>query len=76
MKERVLYLDILRVLACVMVIMMHAPMSSANANGLFTVTLTYFTMPCIGLFFAVSGALLMPIIPPPHWQYKLAKEET
>lgn len=60
MKQRILHLDILRVLACIMVIMMHAPMSSDSANGIFTVTWTYITMPCIGLFFAVSGALLLP----------------
>lgn len=36
-------------------------MPSANANGPFLAMLIYFTAPCIGLFFMVSGALLMPV---------------
>ena len=44
-----------------MVIFMHAPLPSEQANGIFLSTLSYFTAPCIGLFFMVSGALLLPI---------------
>lgn len=44
-----------------MVIAMHAPMPSSNANGLFLASLSYLTAPCIGLFFMVSGALLLPV---------------
>lgn len=47
-----------------MVVFMHAPMPSANADagtGLFLSALSYFTAPCIGLFFMVSGALLLPV---------------
>lgn len=40
---------------------MHSPMSSDNANGLFLNSVSYFTAPCIGLFFMVSGALLLPV---------------
>ena len=58
LKNRVYELDILRVLACLMVICMHAPYPKEGANGLFLSTLSYFTAPCIGLFFMVSGALL------------------
>ncbi len=39
---------------------MHAPMISDNANGIFLSSLSYITAPCIGLFFMVSGALLLP----------------
>lgn len=56
-----LRLDILRILACCMVIFMHSPMPDEQANGLFLSTLSYVTAPCIGLFFMVSGALLLPI---------------
>ena len=61
LKNRVYELDILRVLACLMVICMHAPYPKEGANGLFLSTLSYFTAPCIGLFFMVSGALLLPV---------------
>lgn len=54
-------LDYLRVLACLMVVFMHAPLPNEHANGLFLSTLSYFTAPCIGLFFMVSGSLLLPI---------------
>lgn len=59
MKERDLSLDIIRIIACVMVVIMHSPIPSGNANGLFLSSLSYFTAPCIGLFFMVSGALLL-----------------
>ena len=67
MKNRDLALDIIRVLACVMVVFMHAPLPSAQVNGMFLSSLSYFTAPCIGLFFMVSGALLLP---PPILQSK------
>ena len=64
-KQRVFYLDLIRVVACMMVVLMHAPMPTKNAVGIFSVGISYFTMPCIGLFFAVSGALLLPTNTPP-----------
>ena len=60
MKERVVYLDYIRIMACMMVVLMHAPMPSSNAVGVFLSSVSYFTSPCIGLFFMVSGALLLP----------------
>ena len=65
MGKRILHLDILRVLACLMVVMMHSPMPVENAAGWFAVPMSYLTMPCIGIFFAVSGALILPVTPPP-----------
>lgn len=61
MKRRDTSLDIIRVLACFMVVLMHSPVPSENANGPFLSSLSYFTAPCIGLFFMVSGALLLPV---------------
>ena len=61
MKQRDIALDIIRIVACIMVVMMHSPMPSDNAIGPFLTALSYFTEPCIGLFFMVSGALLLPI---------------
>ena len=67
MKERVFYLDLIRVIACLMIILMHSPMPGDNIIGLFAFGSSYFTMPAIGLFFAVSGALLLPNLAPPHF---------
>lgn len=66
MKQRILYLDIIRVLACIMVICMHAPMPWSGEGEVpaqiraFMVYSSYWTLPCVCLFFAVSGALLLP----------------
>ncbi len=42
---------------------MHSPGAFAGQaeSGLFQSTLYYLTAPCIGLFFMVSGALLLPV---------------
>lgn len=61
MKERNYSFDIMRVIACVMIICMHAPMPTENAIGLFNVTISYFTEPGLCLFFVISGALLLPV---------------
>lgn len=61
MSKQDLNINLLRILACLMVIFMHAPLPSEQANGLFLSTLSYVTAPCIGLFFMVSGYLLLPI---------------
>ena len=60
-NQRDYSLDVIRILACLMVIAMHAPIPNENAIGIFNVALSYYTAPCIGLFFMVSGALLLPI---------------
>ena len=60
MKQRDLSLDLLRIVACVMVVMMHSPIPSDNSDGIILSSLSYFTAPCIGLFFMVSGALILP----------------
>lgn len=60
-SKRCYELDIIRVLACLMVVAMHSPMPGEQANGTFLASLSYLTAPCIGLFFMVSGALLLPV---------------
>ncbi|MDE5929123.1 MAG: acyltransferase [Muribaculaceae bacterium] len=54
-------LDYIRLLACFMVVLMHSPIPSPDADGMILAPLSYVTAPCIGLFFMVSGALLMPV---------------
>lgn len=61
LRNRIYELDLVRVLACLMVICMHAPYPKEEANGLFLSALSYLAAPCIGLFFMVSGALLLPV---------------
>jgi len=61
-KPRTYYLDVIRIFACLMVILMHSPSPKtvAEPNGTFLSCISFFTQPCIGLFFMVSGALLLP----------------
>ena len=61
MRERIVYLDIIRVLACCMVVLMHSPHPDAGISGLILSPLSFLTAAGIGLFFMVSGALLLPV---------------
>lgn len=61
MRERIVYLDIIRVLACCMIVFMHSPHPDAGIPGLILLPLSFLTAAGIGLFFMVSGALLLPI---------------
>lgn len=64
-KERIYELDLIRALACLMIISMHSPLPEGGENnGLFLSSLSYLSAPGIGLFFMVSGALLLPISEP------------
>ncbi len=47
-------LDLLRVIAMMMIVLMHSPMPG-SASGLVLAGLSYVTAPGIGLFFMVSG---------------------
>lgn len=59
MIKRIVYLDIIRVVACCMIVLMHAP--HALVPGYVQVPLYFLTAAGIGLFFMVSGALLLPV---------------
>ena len=56
-----------------MVVVMHSPMPSERIVGPFTWLLTYHSMPCIGLFFAISGALLLPVKTLPSESFAFVK---
>ena len=69
MKQRILYYDIIRTLACLMVIMMHSPYEIPKNTPIenvpkvvasFLGACSYLTTPCVPLFFMLSGALLLP----------------
>lgn len=61
MKQRDYKLDIVRIVACLMVVLMHSPMPNMELPSIIAVGNTMITMPCIGLFFIVSGYLLLPV---------------
>ena len=53
-------LDVIRIFACILIVLMHSPLPSDDAgDGLLLCGLSYVTAPGIGLFFMVSGALLL-----------------
>ena len=53
-------LDAIRIFACILIVLMHSPLPSNDAgDGLLLCGLSYVTAPGIGLFFMVSGALLL-----------------
>lgn len=55
--QRNVSFDFLRVLACLMVVVMHAQPSTSKTSSLWLSISSYATSPCIGLFFMISGAL-------------------
>lgn len=61
MKERNYNYDIMRIIACIMIICMHAPLPADESKSLFLNTLGYFTAPGLVMFFVLSGALLLPV---------------
>jgi surface polysaccharide O-acyltransferase-like enzyme len=65
MKERKIYLDLIRVIACALVIIIHSPIPAtinpvAQNHGPFLMLVSYLTAPCVPLFLMLSGALLLP----------------
>lgn len=61
-KQRIVYLDVVRVVACLMVIIQHSPMPSlGEVNSVLLSAISFLSYPCVPLFFMVSGALLLPV---------------
>ena len=60
MIERNYTYDIMRILACLLIICMHAPMPTGGFSY-FNLPLSYLTAPGLCLFFVISGTLLLPI---------------
>ena len=60
-KKRNINFDLIRILACLMIVAMHSPIPNENANGMFLSALSYLSAPGVGLFFMISGALILPI---------------
>lgn len=60
MKQRDLSLDVIRILACLMVVLVHSPLPAKEAHSALLAGISLLAMPCNALFFMVSGALLLP----------------
>lgn len=60
-KARIAYLDVIRIFACLLIMTMHAPMKNMGTDSHLLSSISLLTAPGIGLFFMVSGALLLPI---------------
>lgn len=58
-QNRSIHYDLLRIIACIMVIIMHSPIPHAGWYGPFLSGLSFFCAPSIGLFIMISGALLL-----------------
>ncbi len=61
MSERILYLDIIRIVACIMIIAMHAPIPNTVLDSYILSANSLITASGVGLFIMVSGALLLPV---------------
>lgn len=60
-QQRIIYLDVCRILACCMIVLMHSPHPDAGNSGLLLAPLSFLTSVGVGLFFMVSGSLLLPV---------------
>ncbi len=63
-NNRILFLDFLRIMACMMIIAMHAPIPDTGLSSIVLSSDSLLTAPGIGLFIMVSGALLLPVTIP------------
>lgn len=60
-QQRIGYLDAVRVFACLFIIIIHSPMPNIGTNALVLDAISLYMAPGLGLFFMVSGALLLPV---------------
>ena len=65
MKERIIAYDYIRIVAMLLVVACHCFGDTSTASPAVISLLSYLEMPCNGLFFAISGALLLPVHTPP-----------
>ena len=58
--NRIIWMDAIRVIAVLMVLIIHSPLPTGEPN-IFLSIYNYMSAPTIGLFFMISGALLLPV---------------
>ncbi len=61
LKERIAYMDVIRVMACYMVAMIHVRFAFDLNTDVATQFYVAFLRPCVPFFIMISGALLLPI---------------
>lgn len=61
MNNRIIYLDVIRIVAILLVVACHCFGNVLDVSPKLISLLTYIEMPCIGLFLAISGALVLPV---------------
>lgn len=61
MTNRIIYLDVIRIVAMLLVVACHCFGDVSDVSPKLISLLTYIEMPCIGLFLAISGALVLPV---------------
>ncbi len=59
--KRILYFDLIRIFACLMVIAQHAPCPHADINSVILSAVSFLDYPAVPLFFMISGALILPV---------------
>lgn len=63
-RIRIAYLDIIRIFACFLIIVIHSPIPNIGTNSYVLSSISMIASPAIGLFFMTSGALLLPVQEP------------
>ena len=58
-RRREVAIDVIRIIACLMIVLMHSPMPDLGTSGIVLCGISYLTASGIGLFFMVSGSLLL-----------------
>ena len=64
MKNRILYLDVIRIIACFMILAIHAPIPGTGLGSYVLSADSFLMAPGLDMFVMVSGALLLPIKEP------------
>lgn len=60
-RQRIVYLDWIRVLSCILIVLMHSPHRDSGAPGYIVAPIYFITAAGLCMFFMVSGALLLPV---------------
>lgn len=69
--QRIVYIDTLRTLACLLVVLTHSAMPAENvSDGKYMFFYSFISSPATQIFFAISGALLFPVKQPMKEFYK------
>jgi surface polysaccharide O-acyltransferase-like enzyme len=60
-NKRLIYVDVLRVIACFLVILTHSSMPMDSSSNIYLALISFISTPATQLFFALSGTVLLPV---------------